>query len=323
MSYTMCSRITFPKTDKRGNLVLHMVSSCTVTSSWKQLTDTAEIIIPRKIRTFEGKKLQEIFSPGDPVIIELGYNGDYNEEFSGYVLSISRGVPVVVKCEDEMYHVKRKTVSYSKKSVNLGGMLKDLLPEYKIETAYSDTDLGAVRYSGMRISAILEDIQKKTGLYSFFRGKVLHVGNAWSQKVPERVKIHLERNAVSQDLQQSSGDYEVTAIALLKGGKKMEAKAGTKGSESFRITLDSKNDKITSEVLKKTAERILENLKKQQYKGGVEIFGIPVVKHGMEIDLESEITPEMNGIYIVEKVEKTFSDNATYRQKVDLGGRVS
>lgn len=52
------------------------------------------------------------------------------------------------------------------------------------------------------------------------------------------------------------------------------------------------------------------------------MFGIPVVKHGMSVELESEVTPEMNGTYLVEKVEKTFSDNATYRQKVDLGGRV-
>mgnify|MGYP002509104119 CR=1 FL=1 len=98
--------------------------------------------------------------------------------------------------------------------------------------------------------------------------------------------------------------------------------AGTKGAESFQITLDSKDEKITAEVLEKTAQRIYDNLKKQKYKGGIELFGIPVVKHGMSVELNSEVTPEMNGTYLVEKVEKTFSDNATYRQKVDLGGRV-
>lgn len=322
MSYTMCSRITFQKTDKRGELVLHVISSCTITSAWKQLTDTAEVVIPRKIRTFEGKQLQEVFSPGDPIRIELGYNGEYSEEFSGYVLTVSRGIPVTLRCEDEMYKLKRKTISYSKKSVTLGQMLKDLIPEYEIETAYDKTELGAVRYSNVLVSAVLDDINKKTGLYCFFRDKVLHVGNAYSDKDLEKVAIHLERNAVSQDLQQSGSDYEVTAIALLKGGKKMEAQAGTKGAETFRITLDSKDEKITAEVLKKTAQRIYDNLKKQKYKGGIELFGIPVVKHGISVELNSEVTPEMNGTYLVEKVEKTFSDNATYRQKVDLGGRV-
>ena len=322
MSYTMCSKITFPKTDKRGELVLHIVSSCTITSAWKQLTDTAEVVLPRKIRTFEGKQLQEVFNPGDPIRIALGYNGGLTEEFSGYVLSVSRGIPVTIRCEDEMYKLKRKTVSYSRKSVTLGQMLKDLIPEYEIETSYGKTELGAVRYSNMLVSAILDDIQKKTGLYCFFRNNVLHVGNAYSDKELESVNIHLERNAVSQDLQQSGGDYEVTAIALLNGGKKMEAQAGTKGAESFRFTLDSKDEKITADVLNETAKRIYENLKKQKYKGGVELFGVPVVRHGMVLELKSEVTPEMDGKYLVEKVEKTFSDNATYRQKVDLGGRV-
>ena len=322
MSYTMCSKITFPKTDKRGELVLHIVSSCTITSAWKQLTDTAEVVLPRKIRTFEGKQLQEVFNPGDPIRIALGYNGELTEEFSGYVLSVSRGIPVTIRCEDEMYKLKRKTVSYSRKSVTLGQMLKDLIPEYEIETSYGKTELGAVRYSNMLVSAILDDIQKKTGLYCFFRNNVLHVGNAYSDKELELVNIHLERNAVSQDLQQSGGDYEVTAIALLNGGKKMEAQAGTKGAESFRFTLDSKDEKITADVLNETAKRIYENLKKQKYKGGIELFGVPVVRHGMVLELKSEVTPEMDGKYLVEKVEKSFSDNATYRQKVDLGGRV-
>lgn len=39
------------------------------------------------------------------------------------------------------------------------------------------------------------------------------------------------------------------------------------------------------------------------------------------MDLKSMITPEMDGKYFIEKVTKTFSDNATYRQKVELGGR--
>ena len=322
MSYTMCSKITFPKTDKRGELVLHIVSSCTITSAWKQLTDTAEVVLPRKIRTFEGKQLQEVFNPGDPIRIALGYNGELTEEFSGYVMSVSRSIPVTIRCEDEMYKLKRKTVSYSRKSVTLGQMLKDLIPEYEIETSYGKTELGAVRYSNMLVSSILDDIQKKTGLYCFFRNNVLHVGNAYSDKELKSVNIHLERNAVSQDLQQSGGDYEVTAIALLNGGKKMEAQAGTKGAESFRFTLDSKDEKITADVLNETAKRIYENLKKQKYKGGIELFGVPVVRHGMVLELKSEVTPEMDGKYLVEKVEKTFSDNATYRQKVDLGGRV-
>lgn len=323
MSYTMCSRVTFPKTDRRSELVLYLLSTCSIQSSWKMLTDTAEIVIPRKIKAFGGKKLKDVFLPGDPVTIELGYNGDMIREFSGYILSVSRGVPVIIKMEDEMYKLKRKTVSYSRKSVTLSTMLSDILPEYKVNTVYGETELGAVRYSNVLVSSILEDLKKKTGLYSYFIDGILHVGNALTMSDTEEVYIHLERNAVSQNLQETGGDYEVTASAILKGGKKLESTAGTKGAETFRFTVNSKDDKITVKTLAEMAQRIYKQLKRQKYKGGIELFGIPSVVPGMIIRLESDITPEMNGRYYVEKVEKTFSDNATYRQNIELGGQIN
>lgn len=322
MSYTMCSRITFPATDKRQELKLNFITSVSIQSSWKMLTDTADITLPRKLKVFEGKSLNEYIRPGDPVKIELGYNRVLLTEFEGYIQRIGRGIPITLHCEDEMYKLKRKKVSYSKRSVELGELLKDLCGEYEIVTSFGDTELGAVRYAEMLVSQILEDVKKKTGLYSYFIGKTLYCGNVYTDKVklPE-TKIHLERNAVSQDLQQTGGDYEVTALAILKGGKKLEAKAGTKGAETVNLTYNDKDKTVTVEVLKEFAERYYEGLKKQKYKGGIELFGIPAVTFGQVIDLKSDITPEMDGKYYIEKVTKEFSDNATYRQKVELGGR--
>lgn len=322
MSYTMCSRITFPASDTRKELKLYFVTSVSIQSSWKMLTDTAEIILPRKLKLFWGENLNQYIKPGDPVKIELGYNRVLLNEFEGYVTRIERGVPVAMYCEDEMYKLKRKKASYSKRSVKLGELLKDLCGEYEIVTSFGDTELGAVRYADMLVSQILEDVKKKTGLYSYFIGKTLYCGNVYTDKVklPE-TKIHLERNAVSQDLQQTGGDYEVTALAILKGGKKLEAKAGTKGAETVNLTYNDKDKTVTVEVLKEFAERYYEGLKKQKYKGGIELFGIPAVTFGQVIDLKSDITPEMDGKYYIEKVTKEFSDNATYRQKVELGGR--
>lgn len=322
MSYTMCSRLTFPATDKREELKLYMVTSVAIQSSWKMLTDTADIVFPRRIKIFNGRNLSESIREGDPVRIELGYNRVLIKEFEGYIQKVGRGIPITLHCEDEMYKLKRKKVSYSKRSVKLGELLKDLCGEYDIVTSFGETELGAVRYADMLVSQILEDVKKKTGLYSYFIGKTLYCGNVYTDKVqlPE-TKIHLERNAVSQDLQQTGGDYEVTALAILKGGKKLEAKAGTKGAETVNLTYNDKDKTVTVEVLKEFAERYYESLKKQKYKGGVELFGIPAVTFGQVIDLKSDITPEMNGKYYIEKVTKEFSDNATYRQKVELGGR--
>lgn len=324
MSYVMCCKLSFAATECRDAFSLSWVSSVSIQSSWKMLTDTAEIILPRKIERFGDKEFHELFQPGDPVRIELGYDNNLYKEFEGYILSVSRGVPIVIRCEDEMYKLKRKTVSYSKKSATLGQLLTDVCEGYEINTFFGDTPLGAVRYSGMKISGILEDIRKKTGLYSYFVGKTLYCGNVYSSERVELpvVDIQLERNAVSEDLQETGGDYEVIATAILKGGKKMEAKAGTKGAETFNLQYNDHDRKLTVQVLKELAERFYQSLKKQKYKGGVELFGIPRVDFGMVMNLTSVINPEMNGKYFIEKVTKEFSENATYRQKVELGGRV-
>lgn len=322
MSYVMCCRLSFAATDRRDAFSLPWLSSVSIQSSWKMLTDTAEIILPRKVDRFNGRAFHELFQPGDPVKIELGYNNDLHQEFEGYIISVSRGVPIVIRCEDEMYHLKRKTVSYSKKSVTLKQLLTDVCGGYEVNTVFGDTELGAVRYSNMKVSAILEDVRKKTGLYSYFIGKTLYCGNVYSEKVdyPE-VHIMLEKNGVSQDLQQTGGEYEVIATAILKGGKKMEAKVGKKGADTFNLNFNDHDKKVTVQVLKDFAERFYKSLMKQKFKGGVELFGIPRVDFGMVMNLTSDINPEMDGKYFIEKVTKEFSDNATYRQKVELGGR--
>lgn len=321
MSYMMCSRITFPENKRRKELVIYVVSSVHIESSWKMLTDSAEILLPRHIKYFAGKDLKELLMSGDQVKIELGYDGNLYTEFEGYISLIGWGIPVTIRCEDEMYNLKRKTISYSAKNVRLKKLLSDIVKGYEVKTNY-DAELGAVRYSSKTVAQIFDDIRKKTNLHCYFIGKTLYCGNVYSEKSQtKKVKIVLEKNAVSQDLNETNGEFQVKVVSIGAAGKKMEASAGVEGSEVYNLTYNEKEKNIKVEDLKKFATGFYESLKKQKYRGGLILFGIPVIHHGMAIDLKSEITPEMNGSYYVEKVTKDFSDDATYRQKIELGGR--
>ena len=160
MSYMMCSRITFPANKRREELVIYTISSVHIESSWKMLTDSAEIVLPRRIKYFAGKDLKELLSAGDQVKIELGYDSNLYTEFEGYISLIGWGVPVTIRCEDEMYNLKRKTVSYSAKNVTLKKLLADVAKGYEVKTNY-DAELGAVRYSSRTVAEILNDIRKK------------------------------------------------------------------------------------------------------------------------------------------------------------------
>lgn len=111
-----------------------------------------------------------MLNAGDEVMIELGYGDDLYPEFEGYIVSVSRGIPVTIRCEDEMYKLKRKTVSYSAPNAKLKKFLQDITKGYEVKTDF-DVELGAVRYSNKTVAQILDDIRKKTNLYCYFIGK--------------------------------------------------------------------------------------------------------------------------------------------------------
>lgn len=321
MSYAMCSRVTFPSNERRDKLLMERVNSVHVESSWKMLTDTAEIILPKKVKEFSGNRIDQLFQAGDEVQIELGYDGNLYLEFTGYIASVSTGIPVVLRLEDEMYKLKRKTVKYASPNAKLEELLKSIAPDYPID-AYTGVELGAVRYSNVTAAQVLEDIQKKTGLYSYFENKTLRCGKVYGDDAKaEPVKVSLERNAVSEELNTDSGktqEVQVKVISINKGGKKLEATAGKKGGTLNTLTYVG----ITVEAdLKKQAERDLKRLTQNKLSGGITLFGIPRVRHGTILEIESELSPEMNGSYYIEKVTKDFNDDATYRQKIELGGK--
>ena len=133
MSYKMCAEIRFPSHRGRDEIKLSLISSVRIECSWKLLTDTAEIILPKNIRILSGKKFDEIFCAGDPVIISLGYNSELHTEFTGYLKKVSVGIPVILYCEDEMYNLKRTTVNVSLKNAKLEDLLKKIAPGFQLE----------------------------------------------------------------------------------------------------------------------------------------------------------------------------------------------
>ena len=120
---------TYP--DRGNEYVFDFVNHIEISSSWKNLTDTAKITIPKNLYaqtpsglvTWEGKYLYArspvapILMRGDRVKIELGYyykptpGGDYvtelNTEFEGFITKINPKMPLVIECEDNMWLLKQ------------------------------------------------------------------------------------------------------------------------------------------------------------------------------------------------------------------------
>ncbi|MBS2099191.1 hypothetical protein [Carboxylicivirga linearis] len=315
-TYAQYGEIVFPANEGRQGFRIRRFSECTIESSWQSLTDTAEIITPRKVKDFNRMKVSEWFREGDPVEIWLGYDGNLELEFSGYVSKVPAGIPLVISCEDEMYKLKRQTVSVSKQNCTLKELLTAIAPGYIVVCDDSQL-LGNVRFSNMASSQILDEL-KKQGIHSWFEGKELHAFSK-SKNELDPVDIQLERTA-SESLKQKAIEDTMVIISLIrKKGKKLKVEYGDKGAGK-RLTKELSGIEISEDEMRREAKKIYDEAKQPGLDGDVTLFGVPRVQHGMKMNLNSVLYPEKDGIYYIDAVTKTYLPGE-YRQACKLGDK--
>ena len=96
-----------------GKFTLEYINNVEVNTDVDNLTDTCSITIPLAL-FFEGKPLREHLKRGDKILVELGYNGDLNTVFIGFIKSLKMGTPLVVDCKDNMFLLKKVVVKATK-----------------------------------------------------------------------------------------------------------------------------------------------------------------------------------------------------------------
>lgn len=319
MTVAMCAKVIFPGNDRRNSLVIRKVSEVIIESSWKQLTDTAEIKLPRNVTFFDRKNVREVFKRGDRVIIQLGYDDLLITEFTGYIAQVSANFPILIKCEDEMFMVKKIPVNYSKGSVNLQNLLNDLIPGYEID-ALEGCELGKVRFSKTTVGEVLEKLQSQMKLYTYVEPgtKKIVSGKIYADNSNDKpYAFDLERNTVSNDLNyRNAEDVRVKVKGTsIRSGKKLEYSYGDDDADK---NIDWQFLVKTQADLEAQVKRLYEANKTDGFEGNFTGFGIPSVTHGRKVKLTSSLYPDRQGTYYVEGVNKTFGTGG-YRQQIKLG----
>jgi len=133
-------KITFTRVPEGDVLEYVYVSDLTIEKSSQNLTNTARIIIPRKLTYQSGEPLNPsnqslqdnisypptnendgkiyvvgadaIFKRGDKIKIELGYYPNLDTRFVGYLSHVSSTLPIEIKCENQMWLMKQFAVIY-------------------------------------------------------------------------------------------------------------------------------------------------------------------------------------------------------------------
>lgn len=318
----MVAKITFPETETRKEIIIKKVNSVHIESGWKRLTDTATIIIARNVGYFDKHKVKETFKSGDPVKIELGYNGNLVVEFEGYISHVSADIPIVIKCEDEMYKLKKIPVNISMGSTSLKKLLEAIIPGYEIDAL--EVEIGAQRHPKTTVAKVLEKLKDDYSLYSYMKGKQLVVGKIYaddSELVP--INLFLEKNVVNNDLNYKNKEdviIRINAVSTLKNGSKIEVTVGDEAGEERQLTYYGIEIKAE---LTKLANEDLKKYKIDGFTGSVTAYGIPKIDHGNKIQLVSGLYPDRNGLYYVEETIIDFTDTAEYRRKILLGDKVT
>lgn len=318
----MTCRIVFAKTEHRPEIILTQVTEIITDSSWKLLTSTAEITLPRKVKFFDKNKVRDTFRRGDFVTIAFGYNGNNVEEFRGYITEVAADIPIKIKLQDEMWKLKQIPVNFSSPSISLSGLLTAIVPGYKID-ALEGVTIGSVRFPKKTVADVLEWLQedpwKLNTYFKVINGEpVLVCGKYYADDSNvAKVKFDLERNCVSNSLNYIRKDdlfILIKGVSTLKNGSKIEVEFGDKAGQNRQLTHYNK----TKSELEILVRMDYEKYKQDRFDGSFTTFGIPSIKHGQKCDLTSTLYSDRNGIYYIEGVSKSFNRGGI-RQVAKLG----
>lgn len=316
MTAAQCAEVHF--TPQSGQpFYIRRVNAVNIESSWKQLTGTAEVVLPRNVKDFDCQKVKDLFRRGDRCTILLGYDGQLQHRFSGYISQVSADIPIKIKLEDEMFQLKKIPVNFSAKSIGVKEFIQKHVKNFPIDID-ADIQLGAVRFSKTTLGEVLDKFQKDMNIYSFIRNGKLTIGKPHSDAGGTH-RFDLERNCVDNNLNYLSKEERLVKIigkSIFGKGKKIECEYGDPdATETITWTFTFREKKELEAAVKK----MYDDRKKEGFDGSFTTFGFDVVQHGEKVALTSSLYPDREGIYYVDRVQTTFGKG--YRQTIELGQR--
>ena len=329
-----------------GNFRFSGVHDVHIKRSIHSLADTATIKIP-SIGTLskKGKAFPVVvttgneFNDGDAVTIKLGYNGDLQTEFKGFVKRRDLDMPLEVTCEGYSWLLRRSTI---KQFVNKMAV-KDILA-----LATSDTgphkinvqcaiDLTLEKIPTMDRSAfdLIGDISSYTdGCVNcfFIQPDTLWCGLIYTPYANNddaigagKVSYRLGYNVV-KDNSLKVRDAENDPVSVRYNTRQANGEKVSQTSDAYSDSVRT-HSKILNQVkdagaLKQLANEKAYKLNYTGYEGSIKAFLQPYAGPGYIAYITDDRYPERNGSYVVESVEVHFGVNGA-RRLVELGPRLS
>lgn len=299
-----------------GAYEFDFVSETQIESSWKEQTVKGSITLPAALR-FDKGKLKTSIKKGDAVTIKIGYGDDLNTVFEGFVSRVKPSVPVIIEVEDAMWKLKQIEINDTAKNETVKSFLERNLPDYEIDCF----DIELPRFVASKITAakLLDQLKSDYGLYSFFRNGKLVVGKQYD---PENYEVQIAKfgyNILDNSLEYTAKEdvkIKVTAVSNMASGEKIEIQLGDADGEDR--TLNFYN--LPKADLQKVAQKEMERLMYDGYRGDLTMFGDPFVRTGDVLELQDDEDTDKTGRYWIDGVTYSFGTSG-FRQSIKLGAR--
>ena len=307
------------KSEKRW--VFDKITSCHVERSFESLTDTAVLVLPKKVK-WQGDPEIPI-RRGDPVTVQLGYDGKLETVFMGYITSIGSDIPVDIKCEDEMFMLKqRKAIKKAYRTATIRQVLEDQGMPYTIRVM-GEQSLGAYRVTATTVAELLADLGK-SGIRSFFitenGSPVLCSGILFDRSdSPLQVfstGVNLIERSSLKHVRSDEAKYKVKAVSIDRNNKRTTVEVGDEDGSLRTFVTCGKSEA----ELKAWADAKLSECKNSGLEGSFTTFGARVV------DKLDHVGVKLDGVRCgIYQVKKNVIDYGIdgYRQIITLGRRSS
>lgn len=311
-----------------GDKPLKALDAVLIETNAEALSDTAVITLPAQ---YLGRAVdvERYIKRGDAVSIRLGYDGQLQTEFTGYLRAIKPNAPMRLECEDETYLLRRpvpdkvfkKTTALDVLGWVVAEVNKGLAAGQKFSLVSDVKGFQFDKFTTHKATAyqVLERLKQDFPIYLYARGTELHAHLAFTEKRGEVVYDFGKNVEQSDGLQYvSENDVRVLVkvIGKTRGGAAIEKTAGEAGGDVRTVRLSYVSDEAT---LQKTADKTLQSLRYNGYRGHLVAWGRPFLEYGYSARIVDGEYPQREGTYYVTSVKSEFSKSTGFRRTVGLG----
>lgn len=312
--FTMDWNIVF---DTNGTkLKLGILAECEIVCSVDNLADSATIVLPEAVMN-QVLNLENKINRGSGVLIQLGYDGNLETEFEGFIQDITTNDSTLkIVCEDALFLFRVGVPDVELKPSSLKRIAEYLIGQiglgYRVVCTYDIAYEKFVIHQATGFD-VLKKLQEETKANIYFDTyqRILHIHPPYLEK-GGTVRYSMQQNIEKSTLEFKKAidkKVEVTVESTDSKGKVKSITSGTTGGDKITLKVGPMSDTD----MKKVADAALRKNSFDGYSGSFDGWLIPFVKPTYSAIIEDQDYPYKDGTYYVVGVKTNFSESGGVR----------